>query len=68
MREIKNVKIVGEAKNKLIFKQCWMCKDMYCMTCEEHLFKQIGYKLPGYSLDDWLCPTCGEEIIRIKNL
>lgn len=68
MIETKNIHIVGEIKNKLIFKQCWKCKNTYCMTCEDHLFKQIGYKIPGYSLNDWLCPTCGEEIIRIKNL
>lgn len=68
MKETKNIKIIGELEHKVIYKQCWMCKDTYCMTCVDHLFKQIGYNIPGNQLDDWLCPTCGEEIIRIKNL
>ena len=69
-------KCSGDAEKILrpiLTRKCCICGEIYQMTAMEYAFHKFGRIVHDFSEhdgcdDDWCCPKCAEEILRIKNL
>lgn len=62
-----------EVLRPVLTRRCYICGGLYQMTAMEYAFHKFGRVIHDFSTheggdDDWCCPNCAEELLRIKNL
>lgn len=62
--------IVGEAKSKIIKRECCLCKNDFVMTTNDYFENNCGliFHSKEEIRDSWICKSCLDKVQEIKNM